>query len=68
MYDNCDDLVAGMEKVAQRISKNDTQLKKYACVIFLFVVSFGISLHKKLKKIMCFVLVCCFDLFALYRY
>ena len=38
VYDNCDDLVAGMNKVAARIAKQDTELKKVcAVVVVLFV-------------------------------
>ena len=39
VYDNCDDLVAGMKKVAKRIGKQDTELKKVCVrVFFLFLL------------------------------
>ena len=51
VYDNCDDLVAGMRRVAKRIGKQDTELKKVCVVVILlccFVV-LCISLHKNKK-------------------
>ena len=49
----CDDLVAGMKRVAQRIAKQDTELKK-VCLVFYFVFVYPCT--KKLKKNSVFVL------------
>ena len=54
VYDNCDDLVAGMNKVVGRIAKQDTELKKVCVVVLLFVYPCTKAEH----------FVCCFALFC----
>ena len=76
VYDNCDDLVAGMQKVAERIGKQDTELKKVCLVFYSFFFFFPrhfvllfvfvcLSLHEKQKNyVFVFVfVVCCLFLF-----
>ena len=59
VYDNCDDLVAGMRNVAKRIGKQDTELKK-ACplVVGVCFVLFCLAYPCTKTKLCVFFLLC----------
>ena len=56
VYDNCDDLVAGMRRVANRIEKQDTELKKVCLLVCVFFCLFILAR----KNQNCVFVLCCF--------